>query len=136
MHRGASLAAGTVHLGDVERDTVRQIDVAVDERVSTRLRARDASLWSADPDTTELISQRLGWVDGPTRVDPVSRAAGPVLLLGMGGSSLGALALAAAHGVDDGLHVLDSTVPATVQAATRRKFSGSCSRAISRRNSF
>ncbi len=97
------------------------------EEVIERLWAKDHTLWKPEP--TE-ISNRLGWLDlvrqPPERnvelLDFVAqtRADGlrDVVLLGMGGSSLGAEALRSSFGSrEEGLrlHVLDSTHPLWVQ---------------------
>lgn len=86
-----------------------------------RLLARDATLW---PDGN-VSPTRLGWLDAPARMraeaaDLQAWAAGidarRVVLLGMGGSSLGPEVLRAAVG-SDRLVVLDTTDPTTVAAA-------------------
>ncbi len=103
--------------GLVERDAVRRIWDA------------DHTLWKPDP--TE-IADRLGWLTLPTdmraHVDDLRafadevRAMGvdDVVLLGMGGSSLGAEALRTVFGEAPGsprLTVLDTTVPGWIAAA-------------------
>ena len=95
-----------------------------------RLWARDASLWTGRDE-----AQWLGWLgitNGQlahlrrlTCVAEAARSAGfaDVLLLGMGGSSLGPEVLRATFGHISGfpqLHVLDSTDPAQLQALERR----------------
>jgi glucose-6-phosphate isomerase/transaldolase/glucose-6-phosphate isomerase len=86
-----------------------------------RLLARDTTLWPEG----NVAPNRLGWLDVPRRMrDEAAElrqwAAGVrashVVLLGMGGSSLGAEVLRASNG-DDRLVVLDTTDPATVAAA-------------------
>lgn len=83
-----------------------------------RLQARDTTLW---PDGN-VSANRLGWLDIAARMrdeaaDLQSWAAGVdaerIVLLGMGGSSLGPEVLRAAVG-SDRLIVLDTTDPATV----------------------
>ena len=83
-----------------------------------RLLARDATLW---PDGN-VSPNRLGWLDAPARMqaeaaDLLAWAAtidaGRVVLLGMGGSSLGPEVLRAAVG-SDRLVVLDTTDPTTI----------------------
>jgi len=85
-----------------------------------RLLARDTTLW---PDGNVAID-RLGWLDVPRRMreeaaDLTSWAgtvdAERVVLLGMGGSSLGPEVLRAALG-SDRLVVLDTTDPSTIAA--------------------
>jgi glucose-6-phosphate isomerase/transaldolase/glucose-6-phosphate isomerase len=86
-----------------------------------RLLARDATLW---PDGN-VASNRLGWLDVTHRMEAEaadlkswadSIDATHVVLLGMGGSSLGPEVLRAAVG-SDRLVVLDTTDPATVLGA-------------------
>ncbi|MBI4312440.1 MAG: glucose-6-phosphate isomerase [Chloroflexi bacterium] len=109
---------------------------AVDEALASlqrqdtvrRLWRRDHTLWKQDP---AEISDRLGWLDTPMSMRPhlpalkdfarEARAGGirRVVVLGMGGSSLGPEALRRTFASAPGfpaLHVLDSTVPASVQA--------------------
>src|SRR5215207_2753111 len=83
-----------------------------------RLLARDTSLW---PEGSEAPF-RLGWLDSPARLGPVATEVAAwasslsferVVLLGMGGSSLGPEVLRAAAG-SDRLFVCDTTDPATV----------------------
>lgn len=103
--------------GLVERDAVRRIWDA------------DHTLWKPDP--TE-IADRLGWLTLPTDMRPHAVALqsfadevrdmgiDDVVLLGMGGSSLGAEALRSVFGEAPGrprLTVLDTTVPEWVAAA-------------------
>ena len=95
--------------------------------VSRRIWERDYTVWK--PDSTE-INDRLGWltVAGEMRhrveelksfADEVRQEGyGHVALLGMGGSSLGALALERLFGSAEGypeLIVLDSTIPDTIE---------------------
>jgi glucose-6-phosphate isomerase len=98
--------------------------VAALERESAveRLWQRDHTLWSPDP---HEISNRLGWLDAAPSDQELAAIAALVdevrhdgydhaVLLGMGGSSLGAEALARSFGDREGyprLLVLDSTVP-------------------------
>ena len=87
-------------------------------RMVERLLARDATLW---PDGSEA-PHRLGWLDSPARLLPAcaevfawasSLSFERVVLLGMGGSSLGPEVLRAAIG-SDRLIVCDTTDPKTV----------------------
>jgi glucose-6-phosphate isomerase len=126
---GAGWAA---ELGD-KADPVRTTLVALDDRrFMARLWAKEPDLWKpADTDQSEIVD-RLGWLDVATAM----RAQVPdltafaeevrgegfrqVLLLGMGGSSLAPEVLHASFGVERGfldLRILDSTNPASVQAA-------------------
>ena len=122
-HPGDALG---VYLSDVEAalDTMRQ-DAVVD-----RIWRRDHTVWRPDP---REISDRLGWLTVTDLMcDQVPalqsfaaevRDAGfrHVVLLGMGGSSLGPEVLRQTFGSAPGypeLIVLDTTVPAWVMAAT------------------
>jgi glucose-6-phosphate isomerase len=106
---------------------------AAAERAAAGLWRRDPSVWSADPAVQRTIANRLGWLESPPLMaDAIDRlqtfAAGvrrdgftDVVLLGMGGSSLAPEVLRAVLGVAPGwprLHMLDSTDPASVRAAT------------------
>lgn len=101
------------------------------ERLVERLLERDASA-VGDPSWPEL-ADRLGWVDAPARSlaelpklrELAAQLTAPgiddVVLLGMGGSSLGAAALVTLGGRDAAsqdrrFHVLDSTHPRAIAA--------------------
>jgi hypothetical protein len=93
-------------------------DVVAAGHLVERLLARDASLW---PEGSEAPF-RLGWLDSPARLGPASAEVAAwassleferVVLLGMGGSSLGPEVLRAAIDTDR-LFVCDTTDPATV----------------------
>jgi glucose-6-phosphate isomerase/transaldolase/glucose-6-phosphate isomerase len=96
-----------------------------------RLWRRDHTLWKPSPIE---IADRLGWLDLPISMrgaaaelkqfaaQVVERGFRDVILLGMGGSSLCAEVLRLAFPPRDGfpkLHVLDSTVPATIARVSR-----------------
>lgn len=101
-----------------------------DQGAVQRLWDKDASLWKSDPDAVKIINNSLGWMTVADTVRPkveeLSRladsieAAGftDVVVMGMGGSSLCVEVFrrtnipVAGHPV---MHVLDSTVPATVR---------------------
>lgn len=73
-----------------------------ESRFVQRLYAADASLWSSDPAVQRMIDTRLGWLDAPERsgeqlvefgrlaAELVEEGIHHVVLIGMGGSSLGA----------------------------------------------
>jgi glucose-6-phosphate isomerase len=103
------------------------------ERAADGLWRRDASVWSGDAEVQNKILNRLGWLGSPQLMaDSLDRLltcaasvkhAGftDVVLLGMGGSSLAPEVLRAILGGAPGwprLHMLDSTDPAAVRAAT------------------
>lgn len=100
------------------------------DRIVQRVWDGDHTVWSPAPDE---ISDRLGWLTLPDTMRPMVRsiegfASGlhydgvrHVVLLGMGGSSLGPEALRRCYGPIDGapeFFVLDSTVPAAVSAVS------------------
>jgi transaldolase/glucose-6-phosphate isomerase len=100
----------------------------------SRLRNRDASLWSADAAIQAAIANRLGWLSVHERMAaavPELTAFGAevreagfkhAVLLGMGGSSLASEVIRSMLGVADGhpdLSVLDSTDPATIRTAEK-----------------
>jgi len=96
-----------------------------------RLFAKDASLWTDDPDKAAEVRDRLGWLTAPAdfmaRLGEIRSFAGEirdagfrdVVLLGMGGSSLAPDVSRATFGSADGwptLTVLDDTDPDAVRA--------------------
>src|SRR5216683_927635 len=98
-----------------------------------RLWAKDPTLWSADPAKAAEIRDRLGWLDVAEKMlehaaefrdlAKSARAYSDVVLLGMGGSSLGPDVLRNTFGSAKGrpaLHVLDTTDPATILAVRRK----------------
>lgn len=102
----------------------------MDTKKTARLWAKDATLWSGRDE-----GQWLGWLDAPEReaarlgdYAELARVAAhkgvrDVLLLGMGGSSLGAEVLRRSFGDKEGaprLHVLDSTHPDQIRAFAER----------------
>lgn len=120
------------HLGDYAHEVSRMASRLDAHRVPTRLHAHDHTLWSNDP--TE-ISDRLAWLTLPgdirSKVDDLLRFAetahhdglDQVVLLGMGGSSLGPEVIrqvvgSRPEGLRADLFTLDSTVPAWVAATT------------------
>jgi len=122
-HPGASL-------GDYLADVESALSSLQSRRVISRIWSGDHTVWKPDP--TE-ISNRLGWLtvtDAMREQTPAMqalaqevRAAGirHVVLLGMGGSSLGPEVLRQTFGSAPGypeLIVLDSTVPGWVQSVT------------------
>ena len=103
-----------------------------EQRIVERIWQRDYTVWREDP---REIADRLGWLDAPDtmqrEVPGLLEFAGQVrregyrhiVLLGMGGSSLGPEVLRSALSPAPGfpeLIVLDSTVPAQVAAVAAR----------------
>ncbi|WP_323961795.1 glucose-6-phosphate isomerase [Arthrobacter sp. JZ12] len=103
----------------------RAIPELVEERVASRIMAKDATLWG--PESEPEASIRLGWVDlidasrellpaieelrGSLQAEGVNH----IVLCGMGGSSLAPEVITRTGGVE--LTVLDSTDPSQVGAA-------------------
>jgi len=100
------------------------------EQAIRRMWEHDASLWKSDADADKIIKNALGWLRVPefvqshvseikTFVDGVVEDGFEhVLVMGMGGSSLCVEVLNQTHEPVAGfpnLHVLDSTVPATIR---------------------
>jgi len=109
------------------------LEVMSAQRYAARIWEKDANLWSSEPGQQEKIENRLGWLRLPerclARVGELVRFAegirqegfAHIVLLGMGGSCLGARALARVVKASAGyptLKVLDSTVPAEVLRIT------------------
>lgn len=102
------------------------IEVLKQNDAVRRLAAKDATLFSDDPEVIAKVAKRLGWVGfaATTLAEAVplaeagkaARASGvtDIVILGMGGSSLAPLVLSRIIGNAPGgpsLHVLDSTSP-------------------------
>ncbi|MFO0774951.1 MAG: glucose-6-phosphate isomerase [Nitrospiraceae bacterium] len=119
------------HLGTLAPVVEQALQQLRDQRVVARLWERDHRLWKPEP--TE-IANRLGWltlVEQPVldqsqlnalRAHVRQERIRDVVLLGMGGSSLGPEVLRLTFGSRAGaprLWVLDTTVPATVRAVSR-----------------
>jgi len=111
--------------GAAQQAIAQHIDGLVEEKIATRIFAKDHTLWGPDAESESAI--RLGWVEAATvsqalvgdilelrdslRAEGVSR----IVLCGMGGSSLAPEVIAGTAGVE--LTVLDSTDPEQVSAA-------------------
>jgi len=124
------MASGS-YSGPFSDDVGRTLEKMALDRVVERLWAKDHTLWKPDP--TE-IDNRLGWL---TVLDRMKDQVGSirtfthsvcesgirdVVLLGMGGSSLGPEVLRSAFGTVKGfprLWVLDSTVPGWIRQVTK-----------------
>ena len=99
--------------------------------IARRIHARDVSLWAAAPKAQSIVGKRLGWLDAPDWLnknreglttwarDIHGQGFARVVVLGMGGSSLAAQALAGVLGkTEQGvpLVVLDTTHPEAIAA--------------------
>ncbi|MFJ6279024.1 glucose-6-phosphate isomerase [Arthrobacter subterraneus] len=103
----------------------RAMPELVEERVASRIMAKDSTLWG--PESESEASVRLGWVDlieasrallpdiAQLRSDLHGDGVNHIVLCGMGGSSLAPEVITRSAGVE--LTVLDSTDPAQVRAA-------------------
>ena len=124
----ARQSGNSTRLGGYEESVTEILADLESRRVPRRIWDVDHTVWNPDPVD---ITDRLGWltVAGDMRqyVEDMQAFAEEVksdgfrhvVLLGMGGSSLGALALSDLFGSADGypdLTVLDTTVPATISA--------------------
>jgi transaldolase / glucose-6-phosphate isomerase len=120
-------------LGELQPAVDSQLAKLQKEEAGRRLWAKDSTLWSADPARREEIRDRLGWLNVAEKMlehapelrelAKAGKTYSDVVLLGMGGSSLGPDVLRNTFGATKGypkLHVLDTTDPATI-LATRRK---------------
>lgn len=111
--------------GAAQQAIEQHIPALVEDRIATRIFAKDHTLWGPDAESESAI--RLGWVEAATVSQPLVegilelrdalRAEGVsrIVLCGMGGSSLAPEVIAATAGVE--LTVLDSTDPEQVGAA-------------------
>jgi transaldolase / glucose-6-phosphate isomerase len=115
-----------VGLDDLAEPVAERVRRLGDRDVLPRIWGRDHTVWRDDP--TE-ISDRLGWLDAPSRADPdalrrfADEVAGEGLthavLVGMGGSSLAPEVFRRVCGVAEGrldLGVLDTTHPDAIAA--------------------
>ncbi|MET1155356.1 glucose-6-phosphate isomerase [Arthrobacter sp.] len=103
----------------------RHIDTLVEDRVASRIAARDNTLWGPEAEAEAAV--RLGWVDAAALSRPLvadilqlrrelaAEGVTRFVLAGMGGSSLAPEVIANTAGVE--LTVLDSTDPQQVAAA-------------------
>ncbi|WP_406638337.1 glucose-6-phosphate isomerase [Pseudarthrobacter quantipunctorum] len=108
------------------------LPVFVEDRIATRIFAKDHTLWGTDAEAESAI--RLGWVEAATVSQPLvkdilelrdalkSEGVTRIVLCGMGGSSLAPEVIAGTAGVE--LTVLDSTDPDQVRAALADRLDG------------
>ena len=124
----ARQSGNSTRLGGYEESVTAILADLESRQVPRRIWDLDHTVWNPDP--TE-ITDRLGWLTVARNMreyveelqafaeEVKSDGFRHVVLLGMGGSSLGALALSDLFGSADGypdLTVLDTTVPATISA--------------------
>ncbi|MFC7850366.1 glucose-6-phosphate isomerase [Arthrobacter sp. NPDC057388] len=111
--------------GAARKALEQHLSALIEDRVATRIFAKDHTLWGPDAESESAI--RLGWVeaatvsrslvDGILELRDALKAEGVtrIVLCGMGGSSLAPEVIAGTAGVE--LTVLDSTDPEQVGAA-------------------
>ncbi|MEZ2389961.1 glucose-6-phosphate isomerase [bacterium RCC_150] len=111
--------------GAAQQAIEQHIPALVEDRIATRIFAKDHTLWGPDAESESAI--RLGWVEAATVSRPLvegilelrdalrSEGVSRIVLCGMGGSSLAPEVIAGTAGVE--LIVLDSTDPEQVGAA-------------------
>jgi transaldolase/glucose-6-phosphate isomerase len=129
----ANDAALSLSLGNFEKPVSSRLDYWRTHRFLTRLWDKDPALWAAGP--VPEMANRLGWLELPRamagRTASITAFAGEikadgfrhVVLLGMGGSSLGPDVFQKTFGNAPGypeMIVLDSTHPAAVAAVEKR----------------
>jgi transaldolase / glucose-6-phosphate isomerase len=120
----------TAALGKHQSDFENCLQRLDQETFVSRLWQKDPTLWKSDAEHVTVIARSLGWLSAAEIMQPhiaelrgfadEIRNAGFdfVVVLGMGGSSLGAEVLGHTFGRQDGhpqLYVLDSTVPTAVR---------------------
>ena len=116
------------------KDAAEQgLQIAAAKKVGSRLWAKDAALWGADPKDQQVAKNRLGWLDVTQKMrhdafelasfaKEAAQRFQHCVLLGMGGSSLCPDVLARVFGKQPGgldLRVLDSTAPDAVRNAVK-----------------
>ncbi len=121
-------------LGRYEKPVIAALRSLDEGRFLEKLWAKDATIWTSDPEVQQRIKNRLGWLtvagDMVHHADELMEFArsirdggfSHVVLLGMGGSSLCAEVCRETYGVASGypdLAVLDSTDPATIRKIER-----------------
>ena len=120
-------------LGVLQEGYVEALETLRRDDVTRRILAEDPSLWSQEPAKVEEITRRLGWLTLPEdggrlavldtfMEDLKMKDIEQVVLLGMGGSSLGADALRRMFPSRTGIEllVLDSTDPDSIRWVERR----------------
>ncbi|HRE47880.1 MAG TPA: bifunctional transaldolase/phosoglucose isomerase, partial [Aggregatilineales bacterium] len=126
-HLIAEIQGRSAVLGMYEGAVAAALERMDTERIPARITLKDHTVWGSDP---AEISNRLGWLDSPTVMKPVTDAIYDIadevwsdgitkaLVLGMGGSSLAPEVFAKTFGVNTAhleLGVLDSTDADTVR---------------------
>ena len=111
--------------GAAQQALEQHLPTLVEDRIATRIFAKDNTLWGPDAEAEAAI--RLGWVEAAAVSQPLvgdilelrdalkAEGVTRIVLCGMGGSSLAPEVIAGTAGVE--LTVLDSTDPDQVRAA-------------------
>jgi transaldolase / glucose-6-phosphate isomerase len=137
IDKKSGVAAGTIatnrhtsELGQYAAPAQSEFDSLIKQNAAQKVWSKDALFWSSSADAQKIISNALGWLTVPKlmneRVDELTKFAEEikaegfthVVVLGMGGSSLCPEVFSRTFGKRQGwpeLHVVDSTVPATVR---------------------
>lgn len=116
------------HLGPLAGEVEKAISQLETKKTIARIWKKEPAVWKSEEDHQKLISNSLGWLTVAREMkthalgltsfgDEVRQRFSHVVVLGMGGSSLCAEVVRTAFPKQQGwpeLHVLDSTVPATV----------------------
>lgn len=120
----------TSELGQYSAQVQTALDAMIKEEAAKKVWAKDAAFWSTNADAQKIIANALGWLTVPKlmseRIAEISAFANEikaegfthVVVLGMGGSSLCPEVFSRTFGKRQGwpeLHVVDSTVPATIR---------------------
>lgn len=140
----------TAALGKYESDFGNCLQRLDQEKFASRLWQKDPTLWKSEPEHEAIIAKSLGWLTAAETMQPniaelnkfadEIRNAGFefVVVLGMGGSSLGAEVLSRIFGKQDEypqVYVLDSTVPTAVRHLEQKVNLGSTLFVVSSKSS-
>ncbi|MGB8886662.1 MAG: bifunctional transaldolase/phosoglucose isomerase [Candidatus Korobacteraceae bacterium] len=140
----------TAALGKYESDFGNCLQRLDQENFASRLWQKDPTLWKSEPEHEAIIAKSLGWLTAAETMQPniaelnkfadEIRNAGFefVVVLGMGGSSLGAEVLSRIFGKQDEypqVYVLDSTVPTAVRHLEQKVNLGSTLFVVSSKSS-
>ncbi len=140
----------TAALGKYESDFGNCLQRLDQEKFASRLWQKDPTLWKSEPEHEAIIAKSLGWLTAAETMQPniaelnkfadEIRSAGFefVVVLGMGGSSLGAEVLSRIFGKQDEypqVYVLDSTVPTAVRHLEQKVNLGSTLFVVSSKSS-
>ncbi len=122
------------NMGLLEGSVETAIKLLEEKDFVRRMYDKDATLWTNDPEGQKEIYRRLGWLAAPEKGKSIVEEIKPllaeckdegmsrILLLGMGGSSLGVETMASILGTGDGgmeLRILDMTNPDQVLTEAR-----------------